>query len=102
IDAEPAGAARMSSTTPAASDDRISPYLKAAIYIVMFILLVSGIGLIAFWMATFAKVPEKIFPDITGKKIEDARRIADEANVRLLVHEEFRENVAPGVVYQEI
>ena len=41
------------------ADDRISPYLKAALYAVIFVLIAAGIGFTAFWMATFAKPPEQ-------------------------------------------
>lgn len=97
-EAETVGAVRMSSTTT--GDDRISPYLKAALYAVVFILFAGGIGLTAFWMAYVAKVPEQKFPELKGMKIEDARRAADTASVRLMVHEEYKDNVADGVIYQ--
>ncbi len=95
---EPTGAFRMSATST--NDDRISPYLKAALYAVVFVLIAAGIGFTAFWMATFAKPPEQKFPELKGMKIEDARRTAESANVRLLVHEEYKDNVEPGIIYQ--
>ena len=95
---ESAGASRMAATTT--NDDRISPFLKAALYAVIFVLIAAGIGFTAFWMATFAKPPEQKFPELKGMKIEDAKRTAEAANVRLLVHEEYKENVVPGVIYQ--
>jgi serine/threonine-protein kinase len=51
-------------------------------------------------MATFARPPEQKFPELKGMKIEDARRVADQANVRLLVHEGYNDNVSPGLIYQ--
>lgn len=93
----PAGVARMFVST---SDDRISPYLKAALYAVTFVLIAAAIGFTAFWMATFAKPPEQKFPELKGMKVADARRAADQANVRLLVHEGYNENVSLGVIYQ--
>jgi hypothetical protein len=91
------GAARMATYT---ADDRISPYLKAALYAVIFVLIAAGIGFTAFWMATFAKPPEQKFPDLNGMTIEQARAAADKASIRLLVHDEFKDNVNPGIVYQ--
>lgn len=82
------------------ADDRVSPYLKAALYAVIFVLIAAGIGFTAFWMATFAKPPEQKFPDLNGMTVEQARAAADRANIRLLVHEEFKDNVNPGVIYQ--
>jgi serine/threonine protein kinase len=90
------GAARMSST--AASDDRISPYIKVALGTVIFILLTVGIAGIAIWMATFAKPLEQTFPKLVGMRLEDAERTAGKANIRLMDHEEFSEKYDPGVI----
>jgi len=99
-ESESAGTTRMAATRTETSDDRISPYLKAALYAVVFVLLTAGIGFTAFWMATFAKPPEQKFPELKGMKIEDARAVADKANIRLLVHDEYKDNVNPGIVFQ--
>lgn len=92
------GAARMSATR--AVDDRISPFLKLALGTVLVIILIAIITGTAVWMAVFSKPPEHKLPNLVGVKWEDAKRIADNINVRLIPHEEFNEKVDPGIIYR--
>jgi serine/threonine protein kinase len=92
------GAARMSATRTV--DEHISPFLKLALGTVLVIILIAIITGTAVWMAVFSKPPEHKLPNLVGLKWEEAKRIADNINVRLMPHEEYNEKVDPGVIYR--
>src|SRR5207248_1129936 len=46
------------------------------------------------------KPPDQKFPPLVGMNIQDARSVADRANVRLMEHEEFNEKTQPGIVFR--
>ncbi len=93
------GARRMPSTT-AAADDRISPYLKLALATVIVILITAVVAGVAVWMATFAKPPDKEFPNIMGMRIEQAQEVARKYEFRLIPHEKYHAKTEAGVIYQ--
>ncbi len=98
----PTGGQAREERMPAATyeDDRISPWLKAALMSVIFIVIAVGIVLTAWWMATFSKPQDAAFPKIVGMKIHDAEDVAKKANVRLIEHDEYNEHTEPGVVFR--
>lgn len=86
--------------TAAATDDRISPWLKLALGSVVFVLVTACIVGAALWMAVFTKPPDIKFPELIGMKIDDARAVATRSGVRFIEHEEFNDKYEPSVIYR--
>jgi hypothetical protein len=84
----------------AAVDDRINPFLKVALGTVIVILITAVVAGVAVWMATFSRPPDKSFPALVGMKIEPARQVARQHEIRLIEHENFDEKTEPGVIYK--
>ncbi len=80
------------------NDDRVSPFIKLALGTVVVLLL--GVGIIggAYWMATFAKPNEQVFPKLVGMKLDVAEPLATKAGIRLMVHEEYNDKVDVGQI----
>ncbi len=80
------------------NEDRVSPFLKVALATVIVLLL--GVGIVggAYWMATFAKPTEQMFPKLVGLKQDVAETLSTKAGIRLMVHEEYSDKIEQGIV----
>lgn len=84
----------------ARDDDRIAGWLRGLLYLAMAGLFLIGVFGLALWFAAFTRPDTKAFPDIIGKPIEEAQRMADAVKVRLLEREEYNDQYDPGTVYR--
>ncbi len=70
---------------------RVSVYLKAALVGVNLVIMVTIISVVGIWVSNWA-VPKAVpVPSLEGKSIEEARKIAQEIDVRLNEHPEYSE-----------
>lgn len=91
----------MGRTTRARDDDnRVSPVLRVFVLAMLVVVLLLGVFGAALWMAAFTKPESKVFPDLVGKQIEEARTAAAALKVKLLEREDFNDRYDPGVVYR--
>ncbi len=81
-------------------DDRISPWLRYAIGLLITVVLLGVVFGGALWMATYTRPESNTFPNLVGRAIADAQREADKLDVKLIVREEFNDRFDPGVVYR--
>jgi serine/threonine-protein kinase len=79
-------------------DDRVSPYIKVAIFSVLFILLATLIIGVPIWMATFAHPQEKKLPDLVGMPFDKAQQEADMVGAKLIRHDEFNSQYSKDVI----
>lgn len=94
--------ARAPEVTMPRRDDgsRLSPVLRVLLMLmgsVVLLLIFLGIGL---WMAAFTKPEVASFPDLVGKRIEDARTEATKLKIRLVEREEYNDQYDPGIVFR--
>lgn len=86
--------------TPRRDTNGLAPFLRwslSIMAIVVALLAFLGIGL---WLSSFTRPEEKVFPDLVGKSIEEARTQATRLRIHLIEREEYNDSYDPGTVFR--